>query len=187
MAAKASHYGRRLIIFLVAVCALYGLVALTADWKPKLGLDLQGGTRITLQAQTEEGGNPPSDQLDEARSIIDQRVNGTGVAESEVTRQGNRFVVVEIPGKTNQSLIDTVKRQAQMRFRLVACSTADGKCGATTSTTPTTPTVPGTQPSSGATSQPSGGKKSGKSSGKNRAPLAWADKTKNKKKQQQSQ
>ncbi|HSV40608.1 MAG TPA: protein translocase subunit SecD, partial [Nocardioidaceae bacterium] len=73
MAAKASHYGRRLIIFIVTIGAMYGLVALTSDWQPKLGLDLQGGTRITLQAQTEDGNNPPADQLEEARSIIDQR------------------------------------------------------------------------------------------------------------------
>ena len=70
MAAKASRYGRRLIVFMIAILAMYGLVAVTpADWEPKLGLDLQGGTRITLQAKTPDGGDAPADQLEEARTL----------------------------------------------------------------------------------------------------------------------
>ncbi len=120
MAARASRNGRKLIVFLIAVGALYGLVALTADWKPKLGLDLQGGTRISLQAKTEEGGDPPASAMKEARSIIDQRVNGTGVAESEVSVQGGRNIVVEIPGKNETGIAEEISRSAQLYFRLVA-------------------------------------------------------------------
>ena len=75
----------------------YGLVALTAPGSPELGLDLQGGTRITLTAERRPR---PRSSLDEARSIIDQRVNGSGVAEAEVTTQGGNQIVVEIPGKS---------------------------------------------------------------------------------------
>lgn len=117
MAKKGYHPGRRLIAFGLGVVILYGLVAMLGNWKPELGLDLQGGTRIQLQAN----GNPSSSSLNEARKIIDQRVNGTGVAEAEVTTQSNKFVVVEIPGKNRRDLIETVERQAQLRFRLVAC------------------------------------------------------------------
>jgi len=120
VAAKASRNGRKLIVFLIAVGALYGLVALTADWKPKLGLDLQGGTRISLQAKTEDGGAPPASALKEARGIIDQRVNGTGVAESEVSVQGGRNIVVEIPGKNETGIAEEISRSAQLYFRLVA-------------------------------------------------------------------
>ena len=64
------------------------------------------------------------------RQIIDERVNGSGVAEAEVTTQGNQFIVVEIPGKNRRDLVDTVQRQAQLRFRTVACSSLDpGPCG----------------------------------------------------------
>eukprot|EP01032_Pedospumella_encystans_P000299 gene299-338_t len=99
----------------MGVAISYGLVALSGTWKPELGLDLQGGTRITLTAV----GNPSSGSLDEARKIIDQRVNGSGVVEAEVTTQSGRFIVAEIPGDSRRDLIDTVQRQAQLRFRLV--------------------------------------------------------------------
>ena len=55
MAKKASRHGRTLIVFLLAVLAMYAGLALNNDWSPKLGLDLQGGTRITLEASTETG------------------------------------------------------------------------------------------------------------------------------------
>ena len=176
MARNRYRPGRTVAAFFIGLALAFGLVAINGSWSPKLGLDLQGGTRITLIAT----GSPTSANLEEARGIIDQRVNGSGVSEAEVTRQGNRFVVVEIPGKTNQSLVDTVKRQAQMRFRLVACSASDGKCG-TAATTPQSPTglptgQPSVLPSSGDT----------KKSGKNRAPLAWAEKIKKKSQTQPS-
>ena len=122
MATKASRPGRRLIAFGVVIAALYGGVALGGEWQPKLGLDLQGGTSITLEAQTPSGDKPPKSQLDEARGIIDQRVNGTGVAEAEVATQGDRNIVVEVPGSNPKGLVDTVKQTAQLRFRLVALS-----------------------------------------------------------------
>ena len=118
MAKKQQRPGRTLIVFFVGVAISFGLVALTGTWTPQLGLDLEGGTRITLQAK----GNPSQENLDEARDIIDNRVNGSGVAEAAVTTQGGGIISVEIPGDQRRDLIDTVERQAQLRFRLVACS-----------------------------------------------------------------
>src|SRR5919112_5079389 len=120
VARKSARPGRRLIIFAVVVAALYGGVALGGVWKPKLGLDLQGGTRITLEASASGGEKVTSQNLEEARGIIDQRVNGSGVAEAEVGTQGANNIVVEIPGQNRQDLVDTVKQTAQLRFRLVA-------------------------------------------------------------------
>jgi preprotein translocase subunit SecD len=102
------------------VAALYGGVALGGDWSPKLGLDLQGGTRITLEASTETGEEITPEKLEEARAIIDQRVNGQGVSEAEVAVQGDRNIVVEIPGQNRKDLVDSVQQTAQLRFRLVA-------------------------------------------------------------------
>ena len=94
--ANAPRPRRTLALFLAAIVAMYGLVALIdinakksddSAWKPKLGLDLQGGTRITFEAKA-EGGKVTADKLSQARDIIDQRVNGTGVTEAEVTTQG---------------------------------------------------------------------------------------------------
>ena len=124
MAAKVYRPGRTLVVFFLALAVAYGLVALGGSWKPELGLDLQGGTRITLIAK----GSPTREALDEAKGIIDQRVNGSGVTEAEVTTQGNNLIVVEIPGKNSRNLVNTVKRQAQLRFRLVACDSTTAAC-----------------------------------------------------------
>ena len=120
MASKTARPGRRLIIFALVVAALYGGVALAGEWKPKLGLDLQGGQRITLEARTDNGQKPSAASLEEARGIIDQRVNGTGVTEAEVSTQGGRNIVVEVPGANPKNLVNVVKQTAQLRFRLVA-------------------------------------------------------------------
>ncbi|MFC5730117.1 MULTISPECIES: protein translocase subunit SecD [Nocardioides] len=137
MASRRPRPGRTLVIFFLGLAICYGLVALadmtsdTNSWKPTLGLDLEGGTRITLTAEKE----PSAENLEEARRIIDQRVNGSGVTEAAVTTQGDRNIVVEVPGEnTNRAqLEETVKRQAQLRFRLVACSDGNpGPCAAGT-------------------------------------------------------
>lgn len=118
---------RTLALFLAAIVAMYGLVALVdlngkkgddSAWKPKLGLDLQGGTRITFQAKA-EGGKVTADKLSQARDIIDQRVNGTGVTEAEVTTQSGNQIIVEIPGQQRANIVDQVGKTAQLRFRLL--------------------------------------------------------------------
>ena len=115
MASLTVRPGRTLLIFLLAVVVMYGLAAIGGTWKPKLGLDLAGGTTITLVPQ----GNPAGSQLDQAANIIRQRVNGNGVTEAQVATQGSQ-IVVSIPGKLSQGLVDSVSRQAQLRFRVLA-------------------------------------------------------------------
>ncbi len=168
MARKSFRPGRTLVVFFLVVAVSYGLVALGGTWKPELGLDLKGGTRITLIAK----GSPQADQLDEAAGIIDERVNGSGVAEAEVTTQGGNHIVVEIPGPTSNSLVGLATRTAQLRFRTVACSSINpGPCGTTTS--PVLPSdgasgLPSTQPSGQASEKPSGKKSDKTGSSKNR-------------------
>jgi preprotein translocase subunit SecD len=141
----AAHAGRTLIVFAIGIGVLFGLVAIGGTWKPALGLDLQGGTRITLTAN----GNPSQENLDEAASIIDSRVNATGFSEAEVTTQGSQYIVVEVPGDTDNSLLDTVNRQAQLRFRTVACtSIAPGPCASAT------PADPSADPSASTSAEP---------------------------------
>jgi preprotein translocase subunit SecD len=141
--ARKYRPGRTVAAFFVGLGILFGLVALAGSWTPRLGLDLQGGTRISLVAS---GENVSESSLQEAASIIDSRVNGSGVSEAEVTTQGERTVVVEIPGESRPELEETVKRQAQLRFRVVACSAAaPGPCGTSGATpqAPQQPQVPG--------------------------------------------
>jgi preprotein translocase subunit SecD len=120
MARRASRPGRTLIVLALAVLAMYVGLAVKGVWQPKLGLDLQGGTRITLTASTATGEAITQEKMTEAVDIIDSRVNASGVSESEVAKQGDRNIVVEIPGESRDDLVDTVQQQAQLRFRLVA-------------------------------------------------------------------
>ena len=137
MARKSARPGRTVTVFFAVLAVAYALVALIGTWKPALGLDLEGGTQITLTAK--DGQNVTKDNLNEAANIIDSRVNGSGVTEATVNTQGNNEIVVQVPGPTNNnSLVDTVVRQAQLRFRLVAQVPAS-----TGTTTPQAPVVVG--------------------------------------------
>ncbi|MBA2639460.1 MAG: protein translocase subunit SecD [Nocardioidaceae bacterium] len=118
MASKRLRPGRTLAGLGAVVAILFGLVALGGEWSPRLGLDLQGGTRIILQASS-EGGDPTDEQLTQARDIIGQRVNGTGVSAPEVSTRGDRQILVEIPGDERSDIVEEVGRTAQLRFRLV--------------------------------------------------------------------
>ncbi|MGH3362565.1 MAG: protein translocase subunit SecD [Nocardioides sp.] len=163
--------GRTVGVFFLGLAIAFGLVALAGSWTPRLGLDLQGGTRITLVANADD---VTEDRLKEAASIIDSRVNGSGVAEAEVTTQGERIIVVEIPGQSRRDLVETVKRQAQLRFRVVACSPFDTKC--TGGQTPQDPTqVPGAPELPGGVTVPPA-PESGSPEPKSRAPIFAADK-----------
>ncbi|MGN6160970.1 MAG: protein translocase subunit SecD [Marmoricola sp.] len=145
MASRTARPGRTLLIFLVVVAFLYALAAIGGSWKPRLGLDLAGGTTITLVPQ----GNPQSGQLDQAAKIIRQRVNGNGVTEATVATQGSQ-IVVSIPGKLSQNLVDSVSRQAQLRFRILA-SCGSNPCEA--SGLPAKPT-PSKSPTASPTAKP---------------------------------
>ena len=93
------HPYRYLALFLALLIGLYMLVFLTGnrEAKPKLGIDLQGGTRVTLTARTPDGSKPTRDALDQALQIISSRVNGLGVSGSEVVIDGDNLVIT-VPG-----------------------------------------------------------------------------------------
>ncbi len=91
--------GRYLSVFLVLLIGAYLLVFLTGDKRAatKLGIDLQGGTRVTLTARTPTGDAPSREALAQAQQIISARVNGLGVSGSEVVVDGDNLVIT-VPG-----------------------------------------------------------------------------------------
>jgi preprotein translocase subunit SecD len=93
------HPARYLALFLALLIGVYLLVFLTGnkEAKPKLGIDLQGGTRVTLTARTPDGSRPTADALNQAQQIISSRVNGLGVSGSEVVIDGDNLVIT-VPG-----------------------------------------------------------------------------------------
>ena len=93
------HPYRYLTLFLVILIGAYLLVFLTGDKQaePKLGIDLQGGTRVTLTARTPDGSAPTREALQQAQQIITSRVDGLGVSGSEVVIDGENLVIT-VPG-----------------------------------------------------------------------------------------
>jgi preprotein translocase subunit SecD len=113
------HPARYLALFLVLLVGAYLLVFLTGDKKaePKLGIDLQGGTRVTLTARTPDGSRPTRDALNQAQTIINDRVNGLGVSGSEVIIDGDNLVIT-VPG-TESSEARNLGQTARLYIRPV--------------------------------------------------------------------
>ncbi|MFC5288626.1 protein translocase subunit SecD [Actinokineospora guangxiensis] len=116
--------GRYLAFFVAIVAFLYTLVFFTGDRKltPKLGIDLQGGTRVALTARTETGEPPTRESLDISRQIIETRVNGIGVSGAEVVLDGDT-IVITVPGENGERAKE-LGQTAQLRFRPVVGSAA---------------------------------------------------------------
>ncbi|PTR45633.1 preprotein translocase subunit SecD [Rhodococcus sp. OK611] len=110
------------MIFGLIVAALYALVFFTGDKSPtpKLGIDLQGGTRVTLTARTPDGSKPSQDSLRRAQEIIETRVNGLGVSGSEVVIDGDNLVIT-VPGD-DSSQARTLGQTARLYIRPVQSS-----------------------------------------------------------------
>lgn len=84
-----------------------------------LGLDLKGGLRVELAP---ESGTATREELDQVKTVIENRINALGVAEPTVTVTGGRRVVVEIPGATpdvQQQAREIIQRTAKLEFRVV--------------------------------------------------------------------
>lgn len=117
---KHAHPLRTLVILALVIVGLFTIMAVNRVWTPKLGLDLRGGSTITLTAAnvTGEGTVDPA-SLELARTIIQQRIDGYGVGESEVTTSGDRQIVVSVPNVQKDDLVRLVGTTAQLYFRQV--------------------------------------------------------------------
>ncbi|MGY5882089.1 protein translocase subunit SecD [Modestobacter lacusdianchii] len=137
MAARQLPARRYFAAFLLIVAGLYALVYLTGDTRtPQLGLDLQGGTTVTLTARTPDGQAPDPEDLELARQIIEQRVNGLGVSEAEVVTEGDSNIVISVPGDNGERARE-LGATAQLRFRPVIGGPEAATPAATESPAPT--------------------------------------------------
>jgi preprotein translocase subunit SecD len=131
---RRRRWSLSLVVFVLAALIALTLTLVVGN-TPLLGLDLQGGVSVVLQPKEEVD----SDALDQTISIIRQRVDALGVAEPEITRQGDT-VLVQIPGvRDRDRAIELVGQTAELRFRPVLAETP---AGGTAIDTPTD-TVPG--------------------------------------------
>ncbi|MET9834494.1 protein translocase subunit SecD [Streptomyces sp. NPDC006385] len=165
-ASAQSKPGRSLALILIAIAALTGGMFASGHTTPRLGIDLAGGTSITLRAEAEPGQESAINKtnMDTAVEIMERRVNGLGVSEAEVQTQGDKNIIVNIPkGMNSKEARDQVGTTAKLYFRPVlqreastgaaqptpsASSTGKGESGDKDSATPGSPS-----PAASATTQ----------------------------------
>ncbi|KPI14799.1 SecD export membrane protein [Actinobacteria bacterium OK074] len=148
-ASAQSRPGRSLAFILIAMVALTGGMFLSGHTTPRLGIDLAGGTSITLKAKADQGSAINKANMDTAVEIMNRRVNGLGVSEAEVQTQGSDNIIVNIPKGTNsKEAREQVGTTAKLYFRPVLASEA-------TAGTATTSPSPSTSSSSGSSASPS--------------------------------
>jgi preprotein translocase subunit SecD len=159
------------LLFVMFATIIGGVVLHPGEWHDKfkvgLGLDLHGGTQVTLKAFAEHGGVPSKADMTVAISILENRVNALGINNTSVVQQGDQLINISIPG-ASASTVRPLLGAAQLRFRQVLLCTASplaptscsgSKAGAglpaTAPTTAPTP-VPSPLPTSSPTPTPSG-------------------------------
>jgi preprotein translocase subunit SecD len=149
---STSRPGRALVALLVILIAGASVIFLQGTTKIRFGLDLQGGTSVVLQPRVDgANGSVTAASIDQAVSIIRQRVNSLGVAESEVVAQGsgiNRQIIISVPGESGERVVDLVGQTAELRFRQVLAVGSAVEA----------PAAPAPTPTSAATPAPSGSK-----------------------------
>ncbi len=152
MSTSTSRPGRALVALLVILIAGASVIFLQGTTKIRFGLDLQGGTSVVLQPRVDgANGSVTAASIDQAVSIIRQRVNSLGVAESEVVAQGsgiNRQIIISVPGESGERVVDLVGQTAELRFRQVLAVGSAVEA----------PAAPAPTPTSAATPAPSGSK-----------------------------
>ena len=148
-AGKYLRVGRYFLALAIIIAALYGLTFWPGQpHTPRLGLDLRGGTTVTLTAVTTGGKAPAPQDLATARQIIERRVNGLGVASAEVVTQGTNNIVISVPGDRGEQA-----KQLGATARLDLRPVVQGPVSASTATGPgssSTPSATSASPSAGA-------------------------------------
>ena len=105
-----------LVLLLLAV--LYGLMALGGRYSPALGLDLRGGTTVTLEPKSTVGLKVSNADLNTAKNILSNRVNSLGVSSAEVKVEG-KDIVISVPGKDTQGVLKNIGETALLSIRQV--------------------------------------------------------------------
>jgi SecD/SecF fusion protein len=107
-------------VIAVAVVVLAGFVAATQQ--PVLGLDLRGGTQMTLQVRDSENGNIQADaeSTDRVLAVMRERVDALGVSEPTLARSGETRIIIELPGvQDREEAVRAIGQQAQLSFHAV--------------------------------------------------------------------
>ncbi|MEV6327453.1 protein translocase subunit SecD [Streptomyces sp. NPDC051909] len=153
-----SRPGRALALIVIAMVALTGGMFWSGHTTPRLGIDLAGGTSITLKAKAEPGKESAVNEtnMNTAVGIIERRVNGLGVSEAEVQTQGRENIIVNVPrGANEKQAREQVGTTAQLYFRPVL-AVAAGQPTPNPSATPSGSATPSAKPSGATADKPKG-------------------------------
>ncbi len=131
----AKSKGALVGMIMLTIALIAGVIASTfagGSWGAKLALDLSGGTQMILSPRVNGSDSQAvnEEQLNQAVEIIRQRVDGSGVAEAEVTTQSGSNVVVSVPGTIDQATRELIQASAQMDFRAVLVAAQPQKVSA---------------------------------------------------------
>jgi preprotein translocase subunit SecD len=128
------------LIMSIAIVAVPLIAVFATDTTPQLGLDLQGGISVVLAPK--KGAKVESGTLGQAVNIIRNRVDSLGVAEPEISRQGNN-IIIDLPGvKDRDKALRIVGQTAELRFRgVLQALPAENVAVTTTTTTAPAPTT----------------------------------------------
>lgn len=104
---------------IIGILVILSITGVILYFNPiQLGLDLQGGIHIVLEAQETDLAQVTPDAMDRAVATVERRIDGLGVAEPTIQRQGNRRIVVELPGVTDhQQAIDVLGSIAMLEIK----------------------------------------------------------------------
>jgi preprotein translocase subunit SecD len=112
-----KHRNPLILLFMAALVAVSLYFIIPPSVKTHLGLDLQGGLEVVYTARTAEGAPPSQEQLDQTIAILDRRVNGLGVTESAIQKQGSDQIAVALPGiQDPQQALEIIGKTAQLEF-----------------------------------------------------------------------
>ncbi len=163
--AKRTSPGRPLVVVVLLLAVLYVWMALGGRYSPALGLDLRGGTTVTLTPVALDGAKIRSSDIATTKTILEKRVNGKGVGNAEVKTEGSN-IVVSVPGKDTQGALKDIGKTALLSIRQVYETNQPVQSGSTdvpdTSSTPSVttsvspaPQVSGASPSTTPSTSPS--------------------------------
>ncbi len=113
--------GAKISSLSVVAAALLGIIYTVAVGnQPLLGLDLQGGVSVVLEPTSTNGDDVTDESLDLTVELLRGRIDEIGVAEPEISRQGNN-IVVALPGvvEDQEQALDRLQQTAELRFRPV--------------------------------------------------------------------
>ncbi|MCG5218816.1 protein translocase subunit SecD [Streptosporangium sp. KLBMP 9127] len=130
-----------LLLLVALILAMGGTMLLQQSFAPQFGLDLAGGTTVTLSPVTSNGQPPSQESLDLAVNIIRDRVNGSGISDAEVAKSGDN-IVISVPGVGQEEVVALVGTTAELRFRqvLAVAAAAPGEMPTNAPTPSATPT-----------------------------------------------